>query len=51
MSRWNKPLGLFKGFIIDNPVQDNWNIILETPCDLIEFKFGSCIQAKDMQNI
>ena len=24
--------------IIDNLVQDNWNTILDTPCDLIEFQ-------------
>lgn len=32
------------GFIIDNLVQDNWNIGLETSCDLIEFKLGPSIQ-------
>lgn len=38
------------GFIIGNPVQDNWNIILESPLDLIEFKLGPAVQAKAMQN-
>lgn len=30
--------------IIDNLVQDNWNIILDTPCDLIEFQLDLSIQ-------
>lgn len=38
------------GFIIDNPVQDNWNIISESPCNLIEFKLCPSVQTKGTQN-
>lgn len=38
------------GFIIDKPVQDNWNIISESPSNLIEFKFCPSVQANGMQN-